>query len=964
LPVRTSLFHLFLLQVLVLMMAPIAAFSQENSYLNFGVAEGLPSVEVYTVIKDKKGFLWFGTDNGVVRFDGGKFEVFNLELGLVDPVVFGLHEDQMGRIWFRSFTGKLAYFYNEKIVPYRYNDSIQKFTKNAVISGLTYDSLDNLNLSINNRFIRIDSSGELSMEKINLDTLELRRFKENNLPLFAHGSATPDLKVLKVDHRYLGIEPTDNNRSTENVYYFKWNGEEYFSLNSGIYKIGNTLEKVYKASSLIIASHIDKKNKLWIGLLNKGLIRFEDSDFKKINIIEELSEKSITGILEDDEKGYWITTLEKGVYYFPNFAVKQFRLPSNSKITAVNSISNNVITSDFSGIISAFQAGTGKMTWQKKIPYPINTTFADRKNQLWASTGGGTYILDETGAILKNNLPSNLIDFTYSKNKILGLTSYRYFEFDENGNNKALKNPDSQFRNLLATDDEIYMGGKNGLYLYDLDFNLKKELSYFRDIKITNLTQVNDSIILASTTGSGLILYNKKSQQSVSYNRAHNFIANNIYSLVIHNSTLWLGTEKGISVCAIASLLKGQPEFQFITRNNGLVSDKVNFLSILKNELWAFSDEGYVKFPLSEIRYANKNPVAYLKEFIVNSDTISYSQPIELANDQNNINIKLGFLSYNNQNILTRFRLSEKDESWTVSEDWNYEFNSLAPDDYKFEVQYSTDNFVWEPTGIKLLFTIHPPWWSKLYFYLIILAFIIFIALNLYYRRVNRYKERDAYLSVINEQQKKLLTAEIEVTERERNRIANDLHDGVSTDLISINLMLKRISNKLDKEEVSEIETQLNNTISEIKSIIYDLTPPGLQFFGLSAGIQNYITIIKKNSSIDINYEFKGEELKDPHTGGIIFRIVQELITNSIKHADCSVITIHIETTQDALALHYTDNGQGFDMQKVTMGLGLSSIQSRVELLGGVIEFTSDEKGISYNIRIPLMDYKRVKSIN
>jgi signal transduction histidine kinase len=430
---------------------------------------------------------------------------------------------------------------------------------------------------------------------------------------------------------------------------------------------------------------------------------------------------------------------------------------------------------------------------------------------------------------------------------------------------------------------------------------------------------------------------------------------------VIHNGSLWLGTEKGISMCAISSLLKGQPEFQFITRNNGLVSDKVNFLSILKNELWAYSDEGYVKFPLSEIRFANKKPVAYLKEFIVNSDTISYTQPIELDNDQNNIRIKLGFLSYNNQNILTRFRLSEKDASWTVSEDWNYEFNSLSPGNYKFEIQYSTDNFVWDPSGIKILFTIHPPWWNTIYFYLTILAFILLIAVSLYYRRVNRYKERDAYLSVINEQQKKLLTAEIEVTERERNRIANDLHDGVSTDLISINLMLKRVSNKLDTEEVSEIETQLNNTISEIKSIIYDLTPPGLQFFGLSAGIQNYLTIIKKNSSIDIKYEFQGEELKDPHTGGMIFRIVQELVTNSIKHARCSEIGINIYTAHDAITLHYTDNGKGFDMQKVTMGLGLSSMQSRVELLGGVIEFTSDEKGISYNIRIPLVDYKRVK---
>ncbi|MCU0369437.1 MAG: ATP-binding protein [Cyclobacteriaceae bacterium] len=133
--------------------------------------------------------------------------------------------------------------------------------------------------------------------------------------------------------------------------------------------------------------------------------------------------------------------------------------------------------------------------------------------------------------------------------------------------------------------------------------------------------------------------------------------------------------------------------------------------------------------------------------------------------------------------------------------------------------------------------------------------------------------------------------------------------------------MLKRVSNKLDTEEVSEIETQLNNTISEIKSIIYDLTPPGLQFFGLSAGIQNYLTIIKKNSSIDIKYEFQGEELKDPHTGGMIFRIVQELVTNSIKHARCSEIGINIYTAHDAITLHYTDNGKGFDMQKVTMGV-------------------------------------------
>ena len=82
----------------------------------------MTSTETYAVFQDSKGFLWFGTDNGVCRFDGNDFEVFNVKDSLSYPVVFGFTEDRQGRIWFRTYSGKISYFHNGKIHHYKYND--------------------------------------------------------------------------------------------------------------------------------------------------------------------------------------------------------------------------------------------------------------------------------------------------------------------------------------------------------------------------------------------------------------------------------------------------------------------------------------------------------------------------------------------------------------------------------------------------------------------------------------------------------------------------------------------------------------------------------------------------------------------------------------------------------------------------------------------------------------------------
>jgi signal transduction histidine kinase len=165
--------------------------------------------------------------------------------------------------------------------------------------------------------------------------------------------------------------------------------------------------------------------------------------------------------------------------------------------------------------------------------------------------------------------------------------------------------------------------------------------------------------------------------------------------------------------------------------------------------------------------------------------------------------------------------------------------------------------------------------------------------------------------------------------------------------------MANRIASKIDEKDALEIEAHIQKTIAEIKDIIYGLTPPGLKLFGLSAGLQNYISMISKNHPVAIKLEALGEEIKDQQIGSMIFRIIQELITNSIKHSHCDKISIDLNVSSQLIEIIYRDNGIGFDLSNIKSGLGLSNIQSRVDSLSGQIQVESDSTGTFYSINLP-----------
>ncbi len=203
--------------------------------------------------------------------------------------------------------------------------------------------------------------------------------------------------------------------------------------------------------------------------------------------------------------------------------------------------------------------------------------------------------------------------------------------------------------------------------------------------------------------------------------------------------------------------------------------------------------------------------------------------------------------------------------------------------------------------------------------------------------------------------------------ELERDRIAKDLHDSLGGLLSTIKIRFdhmynsSQISSK-EKGEYDEIHKLVDYACSEVRSIAHDLKPGTLEEAGLKESIGDLLNRYNKGSNIDITYQHYGFEENqdiDKEISIQVYRIIQELVHNSIKHGKPKDILVQLTLQESQLEIIVEDNGKGFDPKLVSKGMGLGNIHSRVSYLEGEIHIDSDEKsGTSSLIIIPVKHVK------
>ncbi|MFK8163574.1 MAG: sensor histidine kinase [Lewinella sp.] len=208
--------------------------------------------------------------------------------------------------------------------------------------------------------------------------------------------------------------------------------------------------------------------------------------------------------------------------------------------------------------------------------------------------------------------------------------------------------------------------------------------------------------------------------------------------------------------------------------------------------------------------------------------------------------------------------------------------------------------------------------------------------------------------------QKDLLTAAVEVQETERRRIASDLHDDIGSLLSATRLYLRQLTPDATAERATEIKDQalsiLDEMIQNTRRITHDLLPPALEKFGFQAAAEDLCERIDGSGGLRVNFTSATEDRLAPKREIALYRVLQELLNNTMKHAKAKNVNVDISWGQEKFSFMYQDDGKGFDLDTIkSKGLGLRNIESRVSLIGGTLNsITSPGNGLRVDVLLPL----------
>lgn len=314
----------------------------------------------------------------------------------------------------------------------------------------------------------------------------------------------------------------------------------------------------------------------------------------------------------------------------------------------------------------------------------------------------------------------------------------------------------------------------------------------------------------------------------------------------------------------------------------------------------------------------------------------NYAQMSELAKEEGNYKA-----AYEYKVLQT----SLKDSIFNAEKTRQIEELNTLYETGKKEQQIREQQFTIRKRNLQLLLSIS-------FFLLFILA-----AFTLYKRY--RWKQEAKLQAELAKQKEVAASAVLQAEEKERSRIARDLHDGIGQIMSAARMNLSAFANKLvnsssQQAEMEKIISLVDESCRELRAISHSMMPQALTNKGLVAALSEFIQRIHPEV-LKINFHHEGfEERIAPDKEIMLFRIIQECINNVLKHAQATVLDISMLKDEDGISITLEDNGKGFDTTLTTDGMGLSNIRNRILFLQGTVDFDSTPgKGTLVAIHIP-----------
>jgi signal transduction histidine kinase len=239
--------------------------------------------------------------------------------------------------------------------------------------------------------------------------------------------------------------------------------------------------------------------------------------------------------------------------------------------------------------------------------------------------------------------------------------------------------------------------------------------------------------------------------------------------------------------------------------------------------------------------------------------------------------------------------------------------------------------------------------------YLTLITALIFVTLLLVLFIVSTVKHMRNRVATYRQQ----LLREVELIDRERSRVAADLHDELGSGLSAIGLLIRRANETAPTTLLDKSLSQLQLQQTKLREIAYGLSPRILETHGLPMALKDLTEEVRAAGRIQVKANgLENADCLDKPAATHLYRVIREILVNAIKHSGCSAIVLSITRQPGKLLITIKDNGKGFDIdaeEARARGLGLQNIRSRTGLLSAFIDIRSvSGQGCSYSLSVPV----------
>ncbi|MEW7280511.1 two-component regulator propeller domain-containing protein [Aquimarina sp. 2201CG1-2-11] len=920
-------------------------------FTEYKTEDGLPHDFTFQMYQDKDGYLWIGTDDGLAKYNGKEFEVFNLSDGFRTNYIVDVKKYNKDTMALAVYKGGLHFMVNDSVFkPDIKDDEISRIDNLAILGNdiftvgndgiyLYYERKNDLEFKREILALSKDTYGDVKFDNqgFGKDIYSRGKIVDSTYYFFKGPFVCPHPRCLKGIYKYVSKEETVLvfpflkekyislfERYDEHTY-FATEKDHFFIFNkdSIIREIkhdfnGGTINKYKRTSSFEIFSVSERKT-------GNDLIYIYDKNNDNWQLFSDQIDASflVSGILVDKDENIWITTNASGLYKIMNTTniVKETLLKEDSIIDIAIGQEDEVFFLKYKSIYG-YNFKTKNLS---PVVFDYHVT-RFMQNELCTNVIPLQFVGDEE--------KKQVIDYDFVKSILFQRQKGKYtFSYVGAFLSKTdlqtdevvsifVNNRDNIVINDIAFfKDEVWVATNNGIYIYDFDslacLRHLKTNEGLKKLYIKKLASFSDKGVWCATSdGVSLI---KANNEIVHYGEKEGLASTRINNIFLdHRDVLWVATQKGFSI------LKDEMFYNFGNKQGFISSYASTVIEDRNHQIWVAGNKGVAR--------------------IDNTKPFSPITPPRLIAKQEKSNFNLDIIDYSEIPVLTEYR-SNTTNAWVPIESNIINTQNYAPGKHYLQFRARNLNSNWKYSK-EHYFTIPQVWYRNIWVIISTSLLVVTIITILVYSQLLKVSRRNVLLRDTIAQSTKL-EKELSTV---RENVAQDFHDELGNKLAGISVLSelimkdKEIQNSKSIEMVSQVRKDAKDLYFGIKDFVWSIDSKSDNLNELLFYLTDFGEELFQNKGITFKIEKNQieKDIKLPYYWSRqLLLMFKEIMTNSLKHADATQVTLSFYKIENTLKITFTDNGKGFDINNLKRKNGLNNIHKRAHRIGGKLTIKS-----------------------